>query len=78
MGDAEGTVWGRSSPDNDSGVAISVCNKLFLEKSGRSWVASGSNGADKIAPSMRQKVNVSSNVRLQVGQRFIGSFQGNF
>lgn len=31
----------------------------------------GSNGADKIDPSIRQKVNVSSNVRLQVGQLFI-------
>jgi hypothetical protein len=32
---------------------------------------SGANGADRMEPSTKQKVNVSSNVRLQAGQLFI-------
>ncbi len=38
------------------------------EGGGSVWV---SNGADRIAPSTRQKLSVSGNVRLQVGQLFI-------
>src|SRR6266853_1688307 len=40
-------------------------------------VAWGSNGAERIEPSTRQKVNVSSNVRLQAGQLFIQHSPGN-
>jgi hypothetical protein len=42
---------------------------LALAKSDRP--ASGWNGAERIAPSTKQKLNESSNVRLHSGQLFI-------
>ena len=38
--------------------------------------ATGPSSGGKIAPSIKQKVKVSSNVRLQVGQLFISSIAG--
>jgi hypothetical protein len=49
----------------------SVGGGSVVGTSGIRCVAWGSNGADKTAPSIRQKVNESSNVRLHVGQLFI-------
>jgi hypothetical protein len=40
--------------------------------SGIASVACGSIGAERTDPSIKQKVNESSKVRLQVGQLFIG------
>ena len=47
---------------------LSVRGGLAFEACG---VSLGSNGADRIEPSIRQKDKVSSKVRLHVGQLFI-------
>lgn len=59
--------------DKGSSVALitSVAGAAESRDGGRSFGATGSNGADRTDPSIRQKVNVSSKVRLQVGQLFI-------
>jgi hypothetical protein len=73
-------IVGWKSPDvaarvggKGSGVALitSVGGATESRDGGRSFAAAGSNGADRTDPSIKQNVNVSSNVRLQVGQLFI-------
>jgi hypothetical protein len=50
-------------------TSVGGASLLALVGSGRP--DPGANGADRMEPSTKQKVNVSSNVRLQAGQVFI-------
>src|SRR5258706_14525639 len=54
-----------------AGYNSPVRSESELRGAGSCSVALGSNGADRIEPSTRQKVIVSSKVRLQVGQLFM-------
>jgi hypothetical protein len=56
-----------------AGEALICCGSVCLG-SGITSVACGSNGALSKEPSAKQKVKVSSKVRLHVGQLFIGDW----
>jgi len=55
----------------------SVLGGLGSRVDGTAFFVSSSYGAERTDPSIRQKVNVSSKVRLQVGQLFIAVIRNN-
>src|SRR5215471_6012266 len=64
-----GCVAGSESADAPGITAVG--GGLVSRAAGEGCVAAGLKGADKIAPSTKQKTVSSEKVRLQVGQLFI-------
>jgi hypothetical protein len=68
------TVGGGSCLISSGDGKTSVGGGSGLTVSGSDVAACESKGAESTAPSIKQKVNVSSKVRLHVGHLFIGLF----